>query len=51
MTISYYFIKCYSDLGAVMYTESYWSEMLPVEYNLFTLEQGFPTCVLCIKGF
>ena len=46
MNISYYFAKCYSDLAAVTNTEVYWSEMLPVEYNVFTFEQGFPMCIL-----
>lgn len=36
MNISYYFAKCYSDLVAISNTENYWSEMLPVEYNVYT---------------
>lgn len=51
MNISYYFAKCYMDLVAVSNTKAYWSEMLPVEYHVYTFEQSFPTCVLCKKGF
>lgn len=47
MNISYYFTECCSSgLAAVTSTEVYWSEMLPVEYNIFTFEQGFSMCIV-----
>lgn len=35
MNMSYYFTKCYSDLVAVSNTLDYWSEILPVEYDVY----------------
>lgn len=35
MNMSYYFAKRYSDLVAVSNTLDYWSEILPVEYDVY----------------